>query len=173
MSSTQARRPQKDLTKGSRHGKKGRIRKALATSACVFTLGAVALHAQSDGTLARAQIVNSGGQGNCPVLLISFNQDLSILDQTVTEDGQRLIVHMSDKGSPVAKAPGFDQIETEPGLTIPGVGTAFVTLDVSGDQPILNVSFSTNGPARGGCHRQQRSVGSLCRSAGCGNRNRL
>lgn len=141
MSRIQARVPAKDLGQGLRHGKKGRIRKALATAACVTLVGTVALRAQSQGVLARAQIVSTG-ENSCPVLLVNFNQDLLISGQSTSADGQSLVVRLADNGAPLTKDATTDQIETQPGLTVPGLGTAFVTLDISGDSPVMNIRFS-------------------------------
>ncbi|GEM_PF-1769227 len=146
MSSIQARQPLNDLLKGQRHGKKRRIRKALAASVCVFALGTAALHAQSTGTLARAQLVSTGGAGSCPVILINFNQELAIVGQSVTPGGQTLMVRLIESGIPIPRQGAIEQIQTQPSLSVPGLGTAFVTLDISSEQPVLNIRFTSAPP---------------------------
>lgn len=138
----QARPLQKGLAQGQRRGKKGRIRKALAASVTVFAFGTMTLLAQGTDTLSRAQVVTPGGPQSCPVLLVTFNQDLAVSNQELSDGGQTLTVRLSDKLSPTARQSGTERIETRPSLEIPGLGTAFVTLDMSGDQPVMNIRFS-------------------------------
>ncbi len=146
MGSVQARPLQKDRLKGSRRGKKGRIRKVLAASACAISVGAIALHAQSTGTLARSQVVEAGGANSCPVVLISFNQDLKLSDQSLSEGGQLLTLRFVPVVANAETSSALEKIETQPSLNLPGLGTAFITLDRSGTQPLMRIRFSTPPP---------------------------
>lgn len=145
MSSIQARRPHNDLPKGQRHGKKGRIRKTLAIAIAMSSVGAIALKAQSDGTLARVQVVSTKGGAGCPVLLINFNEDLTSGPQSFTDGGQTFVVRLKHDIQ-ASKVAAREQIETEPVVTVPRLGTAFVSLDNSGDEPVMSVHFSALPP---------------------------
>lgn len=144
----QATPPKKGLPKGSRRGKNGRIRKALATSIGAISIGAMAVHAQTEGLVSRSQVVRSGeGAQACPVLLVSFNHDLILSSQASAEGGLLLTVRLTANAAASAGSLLEDHIETEPSLNIPGLGSAFVTMTVSGTQPVMNIRFSN--PAAG------------------------
>ena len=122
-----------------RRGKKGRIRKVLASGISAVALGALAMNAQTGGLIARTQVVGGNGAGACPVLLINFTQELSLAAQSQAAGANALTVRLQSAGNTPLQGVAPELIETQPGIEIPGLGTVFVSVDNSGSQPVLTV----------------------------------
>lgn len=102
--------------------------------------------AQAEAIIAQTQVLGNAAEGACPVILMILNNPATLASQRMSNDGMSLRVVLTPSEGFDATAAN-DPIETRPVMIVPGVGTAFITIDRSGRDHVMTIRFSA--PADG------------------------